>query len=80
MVISTARKDIECVFGALKKQFKILKTWSKFQKQEKIDNTFVTCCTLHNMLLTHDGFLDADRDITPTGQAMKGVANKNTGC
>ncbi len=78
--IAAVRKDIECVFGSLKKRFLVLKGWSTFWQQALVDNTFITCCVLHNMLLAYDGYLDYDLETEPTGTALKAIANKNTGC
>ena len=77
-VIPAVRKDVECVFGSLKKRFKWLKCWSSLKSQKKIDNVFITCCILHNMLLDHDGYLD--EDVTPGCEALAAIALKNTGC
>jgi hypothetical protein len=44
-------KDVECIFGILKKWFLVLKYPSHFHKMEDIGNVFSTCCVLHNMLL-----------------------------
>jgi hypothetical protein len=51
---------IECVFGILKKRFVILKAFNQMAKVQNIDNVFVSCCFLHNILLEADGFLDID--------------------
>jgi hypothetical protein len=51
---------IECVFGILKKRFVILKAFNRMAKVQNIDDVFVTCCILHNILLEADGFLDID--------------------
>ncbi|CAB1113473.1 unnamed protein product [Ectocarpus sp. CCAP 1310/34] len=50
----SVRKDVEC-FGILMGRFKILKLGIFFQDKNVIDNLFVTCCTLHNMLHAFDG-------------------------
>lgn len=78
--IAAVRKDIECVFGSLKKRFLVLKAWSTFRQQACVDNTFITCCILHNMLLEYDGYLDPDVPNEPTSPALQAIANKNTGC
>ena len=44
--IESIRKDIEGVFGILKKRFKFLKNFNSLHKQSSIDNAFVTCCNL----------------------------------
>jgi hypothetical protein len=81
-VIAAARKDVECVFGILKKGFESLKAWSWFQKQSSIDDAFITaCCMLHNMLLvSYDRYLEPDKEIEPVGPAMKAIAKTVTAC
>ena len=59
-MLESVRKDIECVFGILKKRFVILKAFNRMAKVQNIDDVFVTCCILHNILLEADGFLDID--------------------
>ena len=54
--VESSRKDIECVFGILKKRFLFLKHPIRFQSPEIIHRTFLTCCVLHNLLLDFDGF------------------------
>jgi hypothetical protein len=57
-MIESVRKDIECVFGILKKRFHYLKTFNRLRKQKDIDIAFTTCCITHNILLKSDGWLD----------------------
>ena len=54
--IESIRKDIECVFGILKKRFLFLKNPIRLHHPETIDALFVTCCVLHNILLDYDGY------------------------
>ena len=54
--LESVRKDVECVFGILKKRFRILKNAVKLHNQKKIDNVFFTCCILHNILHHYDGY------------------------
>ena len=62
--IESMRKDVECVFGILKKRFLFLKHPIRFHNPQHIQNTFVTCCALHNILLDFDGYDDWEvRDI-----------------
>ena len=49
--MESVRKDIEGVFGRIKNRFRILKTPLTFRKKSHIDNLFMTCVGLHNMLL-----------------------------
>lgn len=58
--LESVRKDVECCFGALKKRFKCLKVWSELHSLGDIDNQFVVCCMLHNILLKYDGYEDED--------------------
>lgn len=50
--IESTRKDIERVFGIMKKRFRCLKNVILLKRQADINNMFVTCCILHNMLLS----------------------------
>ena len=54
--IESVRKDIECVFGILKKRFLILKHPIRLHSPYCIQRMFVTCCVLHNILLDYDGY------------------------
>ena len=65
------RKDIECVFVILKKQFVILKAFNRMSKVQNIDDVFVTCCILHNILLEADGYLKIDLPDIPYGLRNK---------
>jgi len=65
--VESIRKDVECVFGSLKKRFKWLKNWNVMSNQFEIDNVFHTCCVLHNLLLAEDGYLqNDDEDLIST--------------
>jgi len=52
--LESVRKDIECTFGILKGRFRILKIPCLLQKKEEIDNTFWTCCIMHNKIMNCD--------------------------
>ena len=60
------RKDVECCFGRLKGQFRILKTPLLFTDptRGKLDNVFFTCCILHNMIMVwkETGLLNPDAE------------------
>ena len=56
--IESVRKYIEGVFGILKRRFKFLKNFNNLHNQGAIDNAFVCCAMLHNMMLKADGYLD----------------------
>ena len=66
-MLELVRKDIEYVFGILKKRFVILKAFNQMLKVQNIDNVFVTCCILHNILLEADGYLKIDLPDIPYG-------------
>jgi hypothetical protein len=59
------RTDFECVFRILEKRFTILKVFNEMAKVYTIDNVFVTCGILYNILLEADGFLDVDLPDVP---------------
>ena len=52
------RKDVECIFGILKGQFRILKTGIRVHCVDAADNIWMTCCTIDNMLLEIDGLIE----------------------
>ena len=67
--IESLRKDIECVFGILKKRFLFLKYPIRLQMDIEIESVFLTCCAIHNLLMDYDGideweakYLDDDDD------------------
>ena len=57
------RKDIECVFGKLKKRFLAIKNPIRFENPDDIERMFLTCCALHNALLQHDNPNDDDVSV-----------------
>jgi hypothetical protein len=56
--LESIRKDVECTFGIMKGQFRILKTGIRLHGQQPADKIFRTCCALHNWLLYHADGLD----------------------
>ena len=44
-------KDVECVFGILKKRWRVLDHGFKFRSLEICEKVFFTCCCLHNEML-----------------------------
>ena len=76
-MIESVRKDIECVFGILKKRFAFLKVFNRMHSQKLIDCAFVTCCIIHNILLRNDGFLDLDLPDLPNGVRARLKRNHN---
>jgi hypothetical protein len=49
--LESARKDVECTFGILKKRWRILHYGLHYRDIKKCEKIFVTCCCLHNFLL-----------------------------
>jgi len=50
----SVRKDVECLFGILKKRFRRLGVPSLAHFAENINTMVKVCSILHNMLLAHD--------------------------
>lgn len=53
--MESMRKDVECTFGILKGRWRILKTGVRVHGIAAVDRVWMTCCALHNWLLTSDG-------------------------
>ena len=49
--LESVRKDVECVFGILKKRWKILDHGFQYRSISTCEKIFFTCCCLHNMML-----------------------------
>lgn len=58
----SVRKDVECVFGILKKRFAILAGRFLNYESADIDRTVKVCCILHNMVLHASGLADVGSD------------------
>ncbi len=56
--IELMRKDVECTFGILIGQWRILKTGVWIYGVDNDDKIWSTCCALHNWLLNVDGLTD----------------------
>ena len=56
--LESARKDVECTFGILKKRFLFLKNPIEIHSPERIEDAFHTCAALHNWLHEYDGYDD----------------------
>ncbi len=48
--LESVRKDVECPFGILKKRWRILEYGIHYRKIEILEEVFLTCCVLHNMM------------------------------
>lgn len=51
--MESVRKNIECYFGCLKQQFKILKIPNLIHKKSNIDNMMFTIVAIQNMMLDY---------------------------
>jgi hypothetical protein len=60
----SVRKDVECLFGILKKRFRCLGVPCLAHFAENINNMVKVCSILHNMLLAHDGLDVAGEEDT----------------
>ena len=60
--LESVRKDSECVFGIMKKRFRILRLPFEYKNSADIDAVMYTCAALHNMLLKYDGRADLGMD------------------
>ncbi len=49
--LERVRKDVECTFGIMKKQWHILHNGFHYRDIRKCRKIFVTCCCLHNVLI-----------------------------
>ena len=64
--LESTRNDVECFFGILKGRFRILRYGFRFQSITLCDKLFLTCCSLHNLLLDKDGL---DKNWETGGQS-----------
>lgn len=79
-MMESVRKDIECVFGRMKKRFAVLTRPSLLRDKNLIDDVFFFCATLHNLLLEYDGldkYLDDDANWLRAGAADDDEAQDN---
>lgn len=53
--IASVRKDVECFYGILKARFRFLKTPVTLQSRTDVENVFIVCCMIHNLVLEADG-------------------------
>lgn len=60
----SVRKNVEDLFGIMKKRHRILRLPFLLTTEKGITDTFKTCCVLHNMLLAHTGQLDVGLQAT----------------
>jgi hypothetical protein len=65
--VESVRKDVECVFGILKKQWRILDHGFKSCSMAHNDQIFVTCCVLHKMMFN---VMENERRALRVGQGV----------
>ncbi len=58
--IESVGKDVECVFGILKKRWKIIDYGIRFRRMDVVEQVFVVCCMLHNFMLSEMESKDSD--------------------
>ena len=68
--LESVRKDVERTFGCLKKRFKVLKIPLLFRDASFMNNIFLTCCVLHNMLLDDAQFNEVNGKFRGVGNAV----------
>ena len=66
--IESLRKDVECVFGRLKKRFLVFKTPVRLYGVTSTDDLWMICLALHNIIHLHDEEdnpwnVDSDSDL-----------------
>jgi hypothetical protein len=71
--IESIRKDVECVFGILKKRWRILDYGIQFRNIHLVEKVFVVCCMLHNNMLLEMESTDSDAVLDVVGQLMEMV-------
>jgi hypothetical protein len=71
--LESVRKDVECVFGIIKKRFKVLDYGFKFRSMAICEKIFYTCCCLHNEML------DMMESSTNQYRVLRGLANQTEG-
>ena len=58
--VESVRKDVECVFGIMKKRWKILDHGIRFSDMQVVEKVFTVCCMLHNNMLSEMESRDSD--------------------
>jgi hypothetical protein len=71
--LESMRKDVECVFGILKKRWKVLNHGFKFHSMAICKKIFFTCCCLHYEML------DMMELRTTHYHVLHGLANQTDG-
>jgi hypothetical protein len=58
--IESVRKDVECIFGIMKKRWKILDNGIRISNMQVVEEVFTVCCMLHNNMLMEMESRDCD--------------------
>lgn len=61
--LDRVQKDSSCFFDRLKGRFRLLKLPIAMHTLQDVDNVFLTCCILHNMLHDFDGLHELEADV-----------------
>ena len=69
--LESVRKDVECVFGILKKRWKILEFGIRFRSIAVVEKVFTVCSMLHNMMLSEMDNRDSNHRVG-RGQPLAG--------
>ena len=72
--LESARKDVECGFGILKRRFRCLKLPSRFHSLQVVEDVFVACCVIHNMLLD-DELEQREEELSGLFEEVEDVVN-----
>jgi hypothetical protein len=76
--VESVRKDVECVFGILKKRFLLLKHPIRHHDPEQIQRAFLTCCVIHNILLDYNLYdEDVEYGILEESAALRAAGTTN---
>lgn len=66
--LESVRKDVECFFGILKGRFRILKLPLQYREHVNIDDMFMSCCILHNIIHAWDNRSEWECDVDWQGE------------
>ena len=61
--IESICKDVECVFGIIKKRWKVLDYDIRFGDINVVEEAFVVCCMLHNNMLSEMESKESDTQV-----------------
>jgi hypothetical protein len=67
---SATRVDIERAFGLLKGKFRKLK-FLDMRNVEDIPGTIITCCALHNFILSHESVDESEVDMEEVSESVE---------